>query len=226
VPASVHVPGGGAAARGCQARRHDVEDNVVSGCQAPPVNAPLARRRAAVGRADALELLFSRPHPPPTRPRKATSGRARRDFPRGRSDRWHSRLIVVRRLCWKREAWRVRPGTAYREGRTTRQPGCVCRLWCTRLACMMENPKSESRFQKTHGRHPGLAKASAGRRYECLTCGDTEGGPRPTLLRAHNLCGLVGWASAHLQGPSRDLRRLGKRSHWKWSGEPFAPAAR
>ncbi len=27
-------------ARGCQARRHDVEDNVMSGCQAPPVNAP------------------------------------------------------------------------------------------------------------------------------------------------------------------------------------------
>ena len=36
-----------------------------------------------------------------------------------------------------------------------------------------------------------------------LTSGNTEGGPRPTLLRTHNLSGLVGWASAHLQGPSR-----------------------
>jgi hypothetical protein len=40
VPASVPVLRGGAAARGCQARRHDVEDNVISGCQAPPVDAP------------------------------------------------------------------------------------------------------------------------------------------------------------------------------------------
>ena len=40
-------------------------------------------------------------------------------------------------------------------------------------------------------------------RFLLLTCGETEGGPRPTLLRTHNLRGLVGWASAHLQGPSR-----------------------
>ncbi len=51
---------GGAAARGCQARRHDVEDNVISGCQAPPVNAPLARRRAAFGRADAPLPIWDR----------------------------------------------------------------------------------------------------------------------------------------------------------------------
>lgn len=44
--------------------------------------------------------LFSRPHPPPTRPRKATSGRARRDFPRGRSVRWPWRLIEECRRCW------------------------------------------------------------------------------------------------------------------------------
>ena len=36
-----------------------------------------------------------------------------------------------------------------------------------------------------------------------LTREESEGGPRPTLLRTHNLLGLVGWASAHLQGPSR-----------------------
>ena len=34
------------------------------------------------------------------------------------------------------------------------------------------------------------------------TSGETEGGPRPTLRRIQNLRGLVGWASAHLQGPS------------------------
>jgi hypothetical protein len=40
VSASELEPRGGAAARGCQARRHEVEDNIMSGCQAPPVNAP------------------------------------------------------------------------------------------------------------------------------------------------------------------------------------------
>ena len=39
VPASESVLRGGAAARGCQARRHDVEDNIMSGCQAPLVTA-------------------------------------------------------------------------------------------------------------------------------------------------------------------------------------------
>jgi hypothetical protein len=51
--------------------------------------------------------LISRPHPPPTRPRKATTGFARRGFPRGRSGKWHSRLIVVRRRCWRDSTWRV-----------------------------------------------------------------------------------------------------------------------
>ena len=32
-----------------------------------------------------------------------------------------------------------------------------------------------------------------------LTSGKTEGGPRPTLLRTHNLHRIVGWASAHLR---------------------------
>jgi hypothetical protein len=32
---------------------------------------------------------------------------------------------------------------------------------------------------------------------------ETEGGPRPTLLRTHNLRGIVGWASARLRGRSR-----------------------
>ena len=36
-----------------------------------------------------------------------------------------------------------------------------------------------------------------------LTGGETEGGPRPTLRRTHNLRGLVGWALAHLQSRSR-----------------------
>jgi len=75
--------------------------------------APAARRRAAFGRADAVILYFPRPHPPPTRPRKATSGRARRDFPRGRSGKWHSRLIVGRRRCWRHFAWRGQPGPPY-----------------------------------------------------------------------------------------------------------------
>jgi len=38
-----------AAARGCQARRHHVEDNVMSGCQAPPVNATAPRRQRLPG---------------------------------------------------------------------------------------------------------------------------------------------------------------------------------
>ncbi len=59
-PVSVLVPRVGAAARGCQARRHDVEDNVMSGCQAPPVNAPLARRRAALYRTRTPHLLCDR----------------------------------------------------------------------------------------------------------------------------------------------------------------------
>ncbi len=37
------------AARGCQARRHDVEDNVMPGCQAPPVNAPARACGAPAG---------------------------------------------------------------------------------------------------------------------------------------------------------------------------------
>jgi len=32
---------------------------------------------------------------------------------------------------------------------------------------------------------------------------ETEGGPRPTLLRTHSLRGIVGWASAHLRGRLR-----------------------
>jgi hypothetical protein len=44
VHASVLVSRGSVAARGCQARRHDIEDNVISGCQAPPVNATAPRR--------------------------------------------------------------------------------------------------------------------------------------------------------------------------------------
>jgi hypothetical protein len=31
--------------RGCQARRHDVEDNIMPGCQAPPLNAARIRAR-------------------------------------------------------------------------------------------------------------------------------------------------------------------------------------
>ena len=58
---------------------------------------------------------FSRPHPPPTRPRKATTGYARRGFPRGGSDRWPSRLIVVCRRCWQRSSWRAQPGSPCRK---------------------------------------------------------------------------------------------------------------
>ena len=50
VPAPALVSREGAAARGCQARRHDVEDNVKSGCQAPPVDAPLPRSLQRSGR--------------------------------------------------------------------------------------------------------------------------------------------------------------------------------
>ena len=35
-----------------------------------------------------------------------------------------------------------------------------------------------------------------------LTGGETEGGPRPTLRRTHNLRWMVGWALAHLQSRS------------------------
>jgi hypothetical protein len=82
VPASVLVPRGGAAARGCQARRHDVEDNVISGCQAPPVKAPAARRRAAFMRRDAVCLHFPAPAPRPPafgKPRRAAPGEAFRE---------------------------------------------------------------------------------------------------------------------------------------------------
>ena len=51
---------------------------------------------------DALELYFPAPTPRPPSPRKATLGFAHRVFPRGRSDKWPSRLIVVRRRCWRR----------------------------------------------------------------------------------------------------------------------------
>jgi hypothetical protein len=75
--------------------------------------APAARRRAIrAGRRP--RTSFPRPHPPPTRPRKATSGRARRGYPRGRRDRWLLRLIVIRRRCWKRRSWRAHPGPPYR----------------------------------------------------------------------------------------------------------------
>jgi hypothetical protein len=50
----------------------------------------------------------------PPCPRKATSGRARRDFPRGRSGKWHPRLIVGLRQCWKRCAWRAQSGSSCR----------------------------------------------------------------------------------------------------------------
>jgi len=135
-----------------------------------------ARRRAAFGRADALELLLSRPHPPPTRPRKATSGRAHRAFPRGRSGKWHSRLIVGCRRCWRHSEWRAQPGpprqdprqpaaslwrrrpacTCGRDGRTTTAQGSLV-VWTSRLHLdgrQIRNPKSEIRNPKSEIRNP------------------------------------------------------------------------
>ncbi len=56
---------------------------------------------------------------------------------------------------------------------------------------------------------------------------DNEGGPRPTLLRTHNLRGIVGWASAHRRGlgiPSNQRMSQAQDSPEK-SGGPSTPAS-
>jgi len=65
---------------------------------------------------DAVELLFPAPTPRPPalgKPRRAGPAASFREVG---VERWHSRLIVAYRRCWKRRAWRARPGTRRCDG--------------------------------------------------------------------------------------------------------------